>query len=149
MFDLSFGEIGVIALLILVCFDADQLPELMRQAGRMYAKVRGASDELRRAFNVEVARAESEQRRDVAERRRAEAARARAERPAVADLPARAAPPDAVGRPARGPAPTASPAASPDAAAAPPAASPDAAAPSPAASPDAATPASDDTGGEA
>ena len=114
MFDLSLGEIGVIALLVLVFFDADQLPGLMRQAGRIYAKVRGASDELRRAFNVEVARAEAETRREQMERRRENAARNReAEpRPIPSHLPARPAPDTAVARPARGVPPAAPVAAS-------------------------------------
>ena len=103
MFDLSLGEIGVIALLVLVFFDADQLPGLMRQAGRIYAKVRGASDELRRAFNVEVARAEAETRREQMERRRENAARSRdaEQRPSPSHLPARPAPDNAAARPAR------------------------------------------------
>ncbi len=95
MFDLSLGEIAVIGLLILVFFDVDQLPGLMRQAGRMYAKVRSASDELRRAFNTEVARAEADQRRDDLMRRRDEVSRLKPNRPSV---PPRAAPDDTVMR---------------------------------------------------
>lgn len=72
MFDLALSEMAVIALLVLVFFDADQLPGLMRQAGKLYAKVRGASDDLRRAFNAEVARAESDQRRVALDKRRDE-----------------------------------------------------------------------------
>lgn len=92
---------AIIALLILVVFDAEQLPGLMRQAGRMYAKVRGASDELRRAFNSEVARAESDQRREELERRRDEVVKMRSARakPAVpANMEGRPAPDDAVMR---------------------------------------------------
>ena len=77
MFDLSLGEMLVIGILVLVFFDADQLPELMRKAGRIYGQIRGASDDLRRAFNAEVARVDAERRRDEMQRRREELMRAR------------------------------------------------------------------------
>lgn len=77
MFDMSLGEMMVIAVLILVFFQPDQLPELMRTAGRWYGKLKGASDDLRRAFNTEVARVEADKRREDLERRRAEIARRR------------------------------------------------------------------------
>lgn len=100
MFDLSFSEIAVIAILILVCFDVEQLPGLMRQAGRMYAKVRSASDDLRRVFNAEVARADADHRRIDLEKRREEVIKLRnARRPAPSAVPARPAPDDAVMRP--------------------------------------------------
>ncbi len=109
VFDLSLGEIAVVGLLILVFFDVDQLPGLMRQAGRMYAKVRGASNELTRAFNSEVARAEADQRREQMERRREATIResgpredANRLRSARANAPARPPPDDAVMRPRPG-----------------------------------------------
>lgn len=107
VFDLSLGEIAVVGLLILVFFDVDQLPGLMRQAGRMYAKVRGASNELTRAFNSEVARAEADHRREQMERRRDATLREPREesnklRQARANAPARPAPDDAVMRPRPG-----------------------------------------------
>ena len=77
MFDMSLGEMLVIAVLVLVFFDADQLPDLMRKFGRIYGQVRGASDDLRRAFNVEVAKVDSEKRRAELERRREELKRLR------------------------------------------------------------------------
>lgn len=130
MFGLSLSEIAVIALLILVVFDVEQLPGLMRQAGRMYAKVKGASDDLRRAFNVEVARAEADQRREDLMKRRDEAVKLRNSRPAV---PARPLPDDVVMRLSRvDHAPPTADAPSPDAPS--PDAAPDA---TPAAAPDA------------
>lgn len=72
MFYPSLGEMLVIAVLVLVFFDADQLPDLMRKFGRIYGQVRGASDDLRRAFNVEVAKVDSDKRRADLERRREE-----------------------------------------------------------------------------
>ncbi len=79
MFGLGFQEMVVIAVLVLLFFPADDLPALMRTAGRWYAKMRRASDELRRAFNAEVARAESEHRLEEVRLRREAQARARAE----------------------------------------------------------------------
>lgn len=113
MFDLSLGEMLVIGILVLVFFDADQLPELMRKAGRIYGQIRGASDDLRRAFNAEVARVDAERRRDEMQRRREELMRARQatklasvepEGDAVPRAPPRSAPdvlprPDALPRP--------------------------------------------------
>lgn len=57
---------------------------MMRLAGRYYAKVRRASDELRRAFNTEVAKVEAEERREEMKRRREEMERRRAEANALA-----------------------------------------------------------------
>lgn len=94
---MSLGEMLVIAVLVLVFFDADQLPDLMRKFGRIYGQVRGASDDLRRAFNVEVAKVDAEKRRAELERRREELKRLR---PAPRPDPAGADPAnDAVMRP--------------------------------------------------
>lgn len=90
MFGLGFQELVVIAVLVLMFFPADDLPELMRSAGRWYARMRRASDELRRAFNAEVARAESEYRLEDLRTRREAAARARQD---AASAEADAAPP--------------------------------------------------------
>jgi sec-independent protein translocase protein TatB len=85
VFGLGFQEMVVIAVLVLMFFPADDLPELMRTAGRWYARMRRASDELRRAFNAEVARAESEYRLEELRTRREAAARARQDAAAVED----------------------------------------------------------------
>lgn len=75
MFDFGFSEMMVVAVLVLVFVGPDRIPEMMSVAGRYYAKARRASDELRRAFNTEVARYETEYRRQDFERRRAAAAK--------------------------------------------------------------------------
>ncbi len=72
LFDLSIGELLVIAVLILVFVGPDRIPELMSVAGRYYGKFRRMSDDLRRTFNAEVARHESDRRREELEARRKE-----------------------------------------------------------------------------
>ncbi|HNC96385.1 MAG TPA: hypothetical protein PLA94_16100 [Myxococcota bacterium] len=79
MFDLSLGELMMIAVLAIVFIGPDDLPKMMRIAGRYYAKIRRASDDLRRAFNAEVAKVEAEERREEMRRRREEMERRRAE----------------------------------------------------------------------
>jgi sec-independent protein translocase protein TatB len=81
VFDFGFSEMVVVAILVLVFVGPDRIPEMMSVAGRYYAKVRRASDELRRAFNTEVARYETEYRRQDFERRRAASARADRDEP--------------------------------------------------------------------
>jgi len=92
VFDMSLGEMLVIGVIVLVVFKPEQLPEVMRHAGRLYGKVKGASDDLRRAFNTEVARVESERRRDELQRRREELQKRRLEPAADAVARAGAAP---------------------------------------------------------
>ena len=70
MFDLGFGEMMVIAVLVIVFIGPDGLPDLMRVLGRFYAQARRASDELRRTFNAEVARVEADRRREELKARR-------------------------------------------------------------------------------
>ncbi len=86
LFDLSIGELLVIAVLILVFVGPDRIPELMSVAGRYYGKFRRMSDDLRRTFNAEVARHESDRRREELETRRKEIeAKRREERDAARD----------------------------------------------------------------
>lgn len=73
-----------VAVLAIVFIGPEDLPKMMRLAGRYYAKVRRASDELRRAFNTEVAKVEAEERREEMKRRREEMERRRAEANALA-----------------------------------------------------------------
>ena len=82
MFDIGLQEMLVIGVLVVLFFPPEDLPAFFRTAGRWYAKVRRASDDLRRAFNAEVARAEADMRLDDLRQRReaALAARADAER---------------------------------------------------------------------
>ena len=79
LFDLSLGELLMVAVLAIVFIGPDDLPKMMRIAGRYYAKIRRASDDLRRAFNAEVAKVEAEERREEMRRRREEMERRRAE----------------------------------------------------------------------
>jgi sec-independent protein translocase protein TatB len=69
MFDIGMSEALLIGALVLLFIPPEDLPELFRVLGRWYAKVRRASDDLRRAFNAEVARAEADHRRDELEKR--------------------------------------------------------------------------------
>lgn len=78
MFDLGLGEMLVIAVLVIVFVGPDGLPDLMRVLGRFYGQMRRASDDLRRTFNAEVARVDSDRRRDELRQRRLERERARA-----------------------------------------------------------------------
>ncbi len=84
MFDLGFGEMLVIAVLVIVFVGPDGLPDMMRVLGRFYAQVRRASDDLRRTFNAEVARVEADRRREELKERRLARERARAEEAAAA-----------------------------------------------------------------
>jgi len=75
----------LIAVVILVFVGPDRIPELMSTAGKYYGKFRRMSDDLRRAFNAEVARSEAERRRvelqarhkELSEKRKAREAAAR------------------------------------------------------------------------
>ncbi len=88
MFDIGFGEMLFIAILILVFVGPDHIPELMSFTGRYYGKFRRASDDLRRTFNAEVARVESDRRRDELKQRQEEIERRRKEEaPAPEALP--------------------------------------------------------------
>ncbi len=77
------GEMLLIAIVILVFVGPERIPELMSAAGSFYGKIRRMSDDLRRTFNAEVARAESDKRRGELDMRRKQAdARRQAEREA-------------------------------------------------------------------
>jgi Tat protein translocase TatB subunit len=51
MFSLGYQEILLIAVVALVVISPDRLPEFLRSAGRMTAKVRRAATELQREIN--------------------------------------------------------------------------------------------------
>lgn len=63
----------LIGVVILVFVGPDRIPEMMSTAGKWYGKFRRMSDDLRRAFNTEVARVEADKRRDELDSRRREA----------------------------------------------------------------------------
>lgn len=54
MFGISFPELLVIAVVCLVVFGPDKLPELARNLGRISAQLRRASDSIRRDFYREL-----------------------------------------------------------------------------------------------
>jgi sec-independent protein translocase protein TatB len=72
------SEILLIAVVAIVVLGPDRLPDLMRTLGRAYGKVRGASQELRQAFQLEVDRVDAEHRADEVRRRREALAERRA-----------------------------------------------------------------------
>ena len=87
---ISFGfmELLVIAVLVIVFVGPDRLPEMMRYVGRQYGRLRRASDELRRAFQLEVDRVDADHRaREIRKRREELMARRRAERESNAEGP--------------------------------------------------------------
>ncbi len=87
---ISFGfvELVVIAVLVIVFVGPDRLPEMMRFVGRQYGRLRRASDELRRAFQLEVDRVDAEQRaKEIRKRREELMARRKAEREANPEGP--------------------------------------------------------------
>lgn len=59
MFDVGFGEVGVLAVLALLIFGPDQLPKMATQAGRALRQLRqmadGARDDLRSGLGPEYA----------------------------------------------------------------------------------------------
>jgi len=61
---ISFGfvELAVIAVLVIVVVGPDRMPEMMRYVGKQYGRLRRASDELRRAFQLEVDRVDADRR---------------------------------------------------------------------------------------
>ena len=77
MLGLGVGEIVLIAALVLVVVGPERLPEMMKMAGKAYAQLRRAADDLRRAFVMEADRQEAEERLSKLEKRRKEAAEVR------------------------------------------------------------------------
>ncbi len=83
MLGVGFSEVVLIALVALLVVGPEQLPTLMREAGRYYGQVRRAADDLRRAFMLEADKQDAQgryaklkERRDLAleARRRAQEA---------------------------------------------------------------------------
>jgi sec-independent protein translocase protein TatB len=67
---LGWGEIALIAALVLVFVGPADLPKLLRFLGRSYGKLRRASDDLRRTFTLEVDKVDAEARAEEIQRRR-------------------------------------------------------------------------------
>ena len=77
MFGLGFSEILLIAAVLLVVVGPERLPQFMRTAGKYYGQLRRASEDLRRAFVVEVDRVDAEERYRKLQERRQQAEEAR------------------------------------------------------------------------
>lgn len=60
MFGIGLSEIVVVALLVLLCVGPRQLPELMRQFGRIFVRVRRMGSEVRSTFDKVIRDAEQE-----------------------------------------------------------------------------------------
>lgn len=73
MLGLGLGEILMIGAVILVFVGPERLPHLFRTAGQLYAQVRRASEELRRAMVLEADRMDAEEQLAAAAARRAAA----------------------------------------------------------------------------
>jgi sec-independent protein translocase protein TatB len=78
MLHIGMSEILLIAVAAIVVLGPDRLPDLMRTLGRAYGKIRGASQELRQAFQLEVDRVDAEHRAEEIRRRREALAERRA-----------------------------------------------------------------------
>ena len=78
MLNLGFSEIVLIVILAIVVVGPDDIPKMMRLLGQQYGRVMRISNELRRAFMMEVNREENEKRAEELRQRREEA-RKRAE----------------------------------------------------------------------
>jgi len=79
MLNMGLSEMLLIAVLAIVVVGPDRLPEMMRFLGRNYGKLRRASNELRRAFQLEVDRVDAESRSaEIQARRKALEARRKA-----------------------------------------------------------------------
>ena len=60
MFGVGFGEIVLIAIVVMVFFGPSKLPEVMRQVGKIYVHFRRYSNEFRNAFDKAVKDIEDE-----------------------------------------------------------------------------------------
>ena len=75
MLGLNFTEVLVILIVLLIVVGPEQLPHMIKKAGKAYGQVRRLSDEFRRALMLEVDREEAEQRAEQFRKRREEARR--------------------------------------------------------------------------
>ncbi len=53
MFNLGLGEIVIIAIIALLVFGPERLPEVARQAAKVYNQIRGVTDEVQRTIMAE------------------------------------------------------------------------------------------------
>lgn len=93
MQSLGLGELLMIAALVLIFVGPERLPYVARNLGRMYAQLRRAADDLRRALVLEADRLDEVERLEALRRRREEEIARRAEASPNAEGPVAAAPP--------------------------------------------------------
>lgn len=83
MLGVGFTELVVIGLVALLVMGPEELPRLMRQAGRTYGQLRRTADNLRRAFMLEADRQDASERYAALLARRQAAAEAKAQATAL------------------------------------------------------------------
>jgi len=70
MLGIGVGELLLLGVVVLVVVGPEQLPRMMRSAGRHYGQLRRSADEIRRAFTLEADRMDAEDRAKEFQRRR-------------------------------------------------------------------------------
>jgi sec-independent protein translocase protein TatB len=70
MLGIGVGELLLIGAVVLVVVGPEQLPRMMRSAGRHYGQLRRSADEIRRAFTLEADRMDAQDRAQDFQRRR-------------------------------------------------------------------------------
>jgi Tat protein translocase TatB subunit len=80
MLGLGWGEIAIVAVVVLLVVGPDRLPQFARKAGQLYAQLRRTADEMRSALTLEADRQDADERFQKLQERRA---RAEAERKAA------------------------------------------------------------------
>src|SRR4051812_29227367 len=71
MFGIGFSELVVIAIVALIFVGPKRLPEVMKQAGKLFVHVRRTANDVKGTFDQVVREAENEVRREEAEQMRA------------------------------------------------------------------------------
>ncbi|MCS7311525.1 MAG: twin-arginine translocase TatA/TatE family subunit [Acidobacteria bacterium] len=84
--NLGFGEMVLIALVILLLFGPDKLPELLRQVGRTMAEIRQAAERAQAVVREEWARASLEKDLGLADPSSETSEAAKAPRPGPAEV---------------------------------------------------------------
>jgi sec-independent protein translocase protein TatB len=77
MLSFGFGELALIAMVLLVVVGPERLPKAMQFLGKSYGQLRRAADDLRRAFVLEADRQDAEDRFSMLKERREQARRDR------------------------------------------------------------------------
>ena len=77
MLGLGWGEIAIVAVVVLLVVGPDRLPQFARKAGQMYSQLRRTADEMRSALTLEADRQDAEERFQKLQERRERAERER------------------------------------------------------------------------